>query len=171
MKARQLAPPLMKKLCIAYHSRTGNLRILKGFRNDSSSHFGFRPPEGGTRALPRNAFATYVVPALAGEASANPRASDCATPRRLKAGLHARSPAKVTTPTGLRFERPGSRRNPVGVETLSTPISQGSSCLSTPGFVTESLQDSARKTHGTCGHFTGWRRTMDNLKTIGTQKQ
>jgi uncharacterized protein len=50
---------------------------------------------------------------------------------------------KNSTPTGLRFGLSG-RRNPVGVETVLDPISQGSSCLATLGFVAESLWDSAK---------------------------
>src|SRR5262249_45532894 len=37
---------------------------------------------------------------------------------------------------------PGTGRNPVGVDAILTPISQGSSCLATLGFGAESLWDS-----------------------------
>ena len=50
---------------------------------------------------------------------------------------------KNSTPTGLRLGR-SRRRNPVGVEPVLDPISQGSSCLATLGFVAESLWDSAK---------------------------
>ena len=47
-----------------------------------------------------------------------------------------------STPTGLRLARRNDGRNPVGVETHSRRVSQGSSCLATLGFETESRWDS-----------------------------
>src|SRR5882672_2127791 len=48
---------------------------------------------------------------------------------------------KPTTPTGLRHARGDRRLNPVGVGMILTAISQGSSCLATLGWRTQSLWD------------------------------
>ena len=48
---------------------------------------------------------------------------------------------RAPTPTGLRHERHDRSHNPVGVETFSTPISQGSSSVATLGWRTQSLWD------------------------------
>ena len=46
-----------------------------------------------------------------------------------------------STPTGLRPPCPNEGRNPVGVDHRQAPITQGSSCLATLGWRTESRWD------------------------------
>ena len=48
---------------------------------------------------------------------------------------------------GCVSPRATNRRNPVGVEGILTPVSQGSSCLATLGFEPESRWDSATNTN------------------------
>jgi hypothetical protein len=73
----------------------------------------------------------------------NPKGISAQSPGLARRAYPGKAPInKNSTPTGLRLGR-SRRRNPVGVETVLDPTSQGSSCLATLGFVAESLWDSA----------------------------
>ena len=81
-----------------------------------------------------------------GIAGRNPEGIVSTSPGLARSAYPGNQRPNVTTPTGLRRGRGRGQegRNPVGVETISRPLTQGSACRATLGWRTESRWDSAR---------------------------
>ena len=94
----------------------------------------------GHAVLKMNAALAASEPAL------NPKGIPPQSPGLAQSAYPGNTASPVSTPTGLRPQSAPAVHNPVGVESSSSSVSQGSSSLATLGFEPESLRDSARVT-------------------------
>jgi len=77
-----------------------------------------------------------------GAAGFNPEGIVSTSPGLARSAYPGKKRPNVTTPTGLRRGHGRERRNPVGVETISRALTQGSAYRATRGWRTESRWDS-----------------------------